>query len=154
MTLSPLVKNFQILAKSPKEVLTMLDRSKANLRDQLIQQNSQHYDPTYIGGIRRFRELNPRVIDELINLNVLDPNDAQNDAPPIREFYNYAMTHLDTKITFNGYTVTPNRDDYRVSIDRINFKPNDPVIKSTIYEINRLGQPSEGSIQDGYFWWD
>ena len=104
------------------------------------------------GQIRQFKDVPVGTIAELVEKKHADPDDAQNNAPSIKELLDYAKEHKDT--TFDGYAVGATRQDYRISIDTVNQKFNS---KRDISDfINAFGNADELQTDEDYgrAWWD
>jgi hypothetical protein len=78
----------------------------------------------YVGGTKRFSKLPLELLELLVLEDHADHNDRQNNAPSIRDLIIFAkqMSEKGYYFFFNGYAVSPDRDDYRVSVDTINIK--------------------------------
>lgn len=111
-----------------------------DLKGTDIAHSNEVYDKYYVGGIKYFNNLTVNKLEELVNENFIDPNSISSDAygcPTVAEFIKFAhkikqledTDNLD--ITFGGYAVCPEREDYRVSIYKISFSSNNG------YRINR-----------------
>jgi hypothetical protein len=66
------------------------------------------------GGVRRFRGLDAEDGQRLIDEGYLDPEGRQNYSPPARDMVEFA---LENGGTLDGYVVSPNRGDARVSLE-------------------------------------
>ena len=81
-------------------------------------------DKDYIGGSRRFSNLPLELLELILLENHTDHNEKHNNAPSIRDLIIFAkqMNEKGYYFFFNGYAVSPRREDYRVSVDTINIK--------------------------------
>jgi hypothetical protein len=81
-------------------------------------------DKDYIGGSRRFSNLPLELLELILLENHTDHNEKHNNAPSIRDLIIFAkqMNEKGYYFFFNGYAISPKREDYRVSIDTINIK--------------------------------
>jgi hypothetical protein len=81
-------------------------------------------DKDYIGGSRRFSNLPLELLELILLENHTDHNEKHNNAPSIRDLIIFAkqMSEKGYYFFFNGYAISPKRDDYRVSVDTINIK--------------------------------
>ena len=93
-----------------------LNREHVDQRDLIIF-NEPYNSEKYLGGIRRFHELGADEIEELLGLGVLDLEDAQNRAPTAGEIFEFVREH--PNFYAHGYTVSPERDDYRVTFEGV-----------------------------------
>jgi hypothetical protein len=85
-----------------------------NKRDAIL--FGRGYEPKqYLGGIRRFDNVTAGGLRLLLKGGFLDLYDAQNNSPTAREFLRFVEEH--PKFTVFGYAVSPDRDDYRVTIE-------------------------------------
>jgi len=121
-------------------------------RNEIIGMNTKEG----IGGIVRFKNLSFDQVKQLMEEKFLNPDDQQNSAPTCGEFFSLISKH--PQMRAHGYAVTPNREDYRVSIEGVEFRGliteeiKDSIIK---YELNDA-DVFELSIREGYLycWWD
>lgn len=85
------------------------------IRDKII---FGEYDKTkYMGGIRRYSNLDVATLNYLIAMGFADPQDKQNEAPTIEEFLQFLEKH--PKFTAHGYVVSSEREDYRLSVEGV-----------------------------------
>ena len=68
------------------------------------------------GGIEHFG-IDRTTLNELIENNFVNLDDAQNDAPTIKAFTTFCDKYPDEEFEFIGYAVNPSRNDYRISIE-------------------------------------
>ena len=64
-----------------------------------------------------FRGLTAKGMATLISEGFADSEDAQNCAPTYKEIMDFIEVHPD--FTAHGYIVTPERDDYRVTVEGV-----------------------------------
>ena len=84
-----------------------------NRRDEIL---FGSYEPEkYLGGIRSF-ECNVETMRKLIDERFADPDETQNDSPSIGELMS-AFEGTDIDVTFGCYAVSPERSDYRITIE-------------------------------------
>lgn len=94
----------------------VLNKANVNKRDLIL--FGEDYDPRkYFGGIRRFTDLSYTGLKKLFDLDVVDPHERQNEAPEVAEFLEFLQDHAG--FTAEGYAVSPERDDYRVSLEGV-----------------------------------
>ena len=117
----------------------------------------------YSGGVRRFDELTIEKLKELIDKKFIDEEEQQNEGPTIKKFLAVASkikeNDSSAEIFFHGYAVSPDRDDYRVSIDAITVSTeNYNIIVDKIYEPLRemCSNADDLDIDENelYAWWD
>ena len=96
-----------------------MEPSDVDLREQMI--FGRNYAPANYsaGGICQFDNMRFETAKELLNRGFLPPVDKQNDAPTAQEFIGFMEQHDPGNWTLSGYSVSPARDDVRVSIDGI-----------------------------------
>lgn len=81
------------------------------------------YPPRYgLGGIAEFRDLKREQFEALLEENFLYPLDRQNEAPTAQEIYEFVEQY--PEVTVHGYIIAPNRSDYRVTIEGIEYHGN------------------------------
>ena len=73
----------------------------------------------HMGGIKRYRHLFLDEINALIEEKFIDPNEAQNCCPCVSEIKDFMEKY--PMFTAHGYIVSPERDDYRVSIEGVEY---------------------------------
>lgn len=93
-----------------------MSRGLANQRDQIVF-GENYNSEKYMGGIRRFDYLNAEDLNKLLNLGLADPDEQQNEAPTTKEISNFLNNHQN--FWAHGYVVSPERDDYRVSLEGV-----------------------------------
>lgn len=123
-----------------------------NTRDQLI--FGEDYDKSkYYGGIRLFENMTSDTMQKLLDQKFAQEDDAQNDMPCIKELMEYASNHKN--VTFNGYAVTADRNDYRISVDVIRQDFENP--KTEILDFTehfRHADEFQINAESGYAWYD
>ena len=72
------------------------------------------------GGITRFSGVPLSVLQTLLNERFADPDESHNSAPTIDEIR--AFMTCWPRVTCHGYFVHIDRDDYRVSIEGVDYK--------------------------------
>lgn len=118
-------------------------------RDHLIFGN---YKPNaYLGGIRRFENLSPETLKQLVEQNFADPESCHNGSPSIEDFL--AFTEKNKGYTFGGYAVTDKRSDYGIGIDSIS-KTEEMETKEDLENFVKLARLADDFDISGYAWWD
>lgn len=119
-------------------------------RDEII---FGEYEPDkYLGGIRRFSDMDYETLKELVDKGYADPEESHNDAPSIETLLEFLKEHEDFYV--GGYAVSPNRDDFRVSIDTIESESSAQDNWNTLVEfVNMFRFADEFSIEYGFFAW-
>ena len=110
-----------------------------------------------MSGAQRFQSLTIEKLEQLISQGFANPLDAQNFSPTITELLEFAHRQADKgfEFIFEGYVISPQRPDYRVSIDGLVYRG----ICSTdlIFDFQEfVGEPDEIDINSSYLraWWD
>lgn len=96
----------------------------ANARDMILFGKPYEVD-NYHGGIRYFNNLSLENLEKMVGLQMISPSESQqSDSPTTEDFLNFAKGH--GHVTFHGYAVSPDRNDYRVTIEGVEVAPDDP----------------------------
>lgn len=110
-----------------------------------------------MGGAQHFHNLTREKLEQLISQSFANPLDAQNFSPTISELLEFARRQASKgfEFTFEGYVISPQRPDYRVSIDALVYRG----ICSTelIFDFQEFANgPDEIDIEPNYLraWWD
>lgn len=107
----------------------------------------------WLGGTRRFEELNLSQLKELVDNEFIDLEDCQNCSPSVGDFLEFMSKY--PKVLAHGYAVSHNRDDYRVSLEGLYFKGrvSKELLKDFVYLCRHA---DEFNIGDNtlYSWWD
>ena len=122
----------------------------AKTRDEMI--FGEYDESKYMGGVRRFEGMSLDLLKELMGKGYVDPEESQNNSPTIEEFIDYAEAW--GGYVFDGYVVSPKRDDYRVSVETISKEG--PVYTDELKAfINEFRFADEFYIDGSlYAWWD
>jgi len=100
-------------------------------RDEILGIDS---DDTYLGGTAEYYGLTIDKLNQLLEENFIDPYERQNDSPTVDEFREFLRDC--PEVTAFGYAVHKRRDDYRVSIEGVEF--TGPVSMVTMLEFVKL----------------
>ena len=76
----------------------------------------------YMGGIIHFEAIDVQTLKLLIDEDFIELDEAQNCSPTTKQFYEFMCEHPQVKA--EGYAVSPERDDYRVTIEGLNCHEN------------------------------
>lgn len=68
-------------------------------------------------GIKRFEEIDIKILETLLVQKYINPSDSQNASPTAKEFFQFMCEYPSVKSY--GYAVSPERDDYRITIEGI-----------------------------------
>lgn len=101
------------------------------------------------GGIKRFENATVHVIEELIEKNLLKPDDAQNDSPTAKEFLEFMQQYPDD-VRAHGYIVSENRSDVRTTIEGLSTKCREVNFLIEWFKFNR----SADELDETRSWWD
>ena len=124
-------------------------------RDTLICGEGKH--PYYIGGCYDFY-CDWKTLNNLVKEGFADPNECQNDSPSIKEFLE--LTEGLKGIKFKAYAVSPERQDYRITVDGIEASIyeayGDDIAKlvQVCHEADEFDFSHEGYNYILYAWWD
>ena len=70
-------------------------------------------------GVKRFRGLGGSALRELVARNFADPEESQNGSATLGDFLKFLEKH--PQVTAHGYAVSPKREDYRVSLEGLEY---------------------------------
>jgi hypothetical protein len=78
----------------------------------------------YMGGTKRFSRIPLELLELLLLENHIDHEERHNNSPSVRDMVVLAKQLKDKgyDFYFSGYVVSPDREDYRTSIDTIHIK--------------------------------
>lgn len=109
--------------------------------------NDNEYD------ILKYYGLTAEALDTLIEEHFADENERQNSAPTIGTIRKFLHAH--PSFTAHGYIVTPNREDYRVSIEGVESDKSTPEeIKAFTKIFHRADDFVIGGDGSCYCWYD
>jgi hypothetical protein len=125
-------------------------------RDTIIFGTSLEWSEVF-GGAKNFYNLSIDQLQQLVDSGFASPIEKHNESPAIIEFLTFARIQLFKGFifTFEGYVVSPFREDYRVSIDGIVFNGTcEPELVADFQAF--VGCPDELDIKPNYLraWWD
>ena len=103
--------------------------------------------------IKRFKGLSLMKLKELIQNNFIGSEESQNCSPTVGTFIELMERY--PKLTAHGYCVTHQREDYRVSIEGIEF--HGKVENNMLIDfVNLCRQADEFTANENhlYAWWD
>lgn len=109
------------------------------------------YEPDkYSGGIRFFDGMSKDTLSQLVEEGFADPEEHQNYAPTIGEFLEY------DGIVYNGYVVSLERGDYRVSVEAVETDDDsqNPMVGLEFALAFRHADELDVEQWNGYAWWD
>ena len=106
-----------------------------------------------MGGVRHFEKLGLDDLSKLFERNFIDPEDAQNESPTAKEMCEFMQRH--PSFTCHGYAVSPDRNDYRVTIEGV--ERNGAVTMEMFVDfvsLFRYADEFEASQNGLYCWYD
>lgn len=108
-----------------------------------------------LGGIIHFHNLPAAIISQLFEENFLYKKERQNYSPSAEEFYNFMLAH--PNMTAHGYMVSPDREDYRITIEGLEC--NNECAKDYMIDFAKFiaeYEPDEYTINENNLrcWWD
>lgn len=125
-------------------------------RDILLFGNPVEWDED-LGDIKPFYELSLAQLQQILEQGFASPAQQQNNSPTIQAFLEFAQAQASTgfQFAFEGYAVSPFRDDYRVSIEGIIFHGHYPY-QMLLEFYDFVGEPDEIDVESHYLraWWD
>lgn len=106
-----------------------------------------------VNSIEYFKNLNIRILEELLINNFINPNDAQNLAPNVKTIFKFMEKY--PQVFAGGYIVSPLRDDYRISIDELYVREK-KVPEQLKIDIQELCMEADSMQLEGELmcWWD
>lgn len=106
-----------------------------------------------MGGMQRFAKLDVFTLESLVNEGFADPTDAQNSAPTLGDILNFMKQH--PGFTCHGYAVDAKREDYRISIEGVDYQGN-PTIEQIVAFVKLFRFADELVIEEDelYCWFD
>lgn len=137
--------------------------------DEYWEKNDQLYSSYYVGGIRRFNKLSLEQLQQLVKEDFIDTEDYFNGCPTVGEFLKFVngikqyvaenpdYTSDDFDIYFIGYAVDISRDDYRVTIEGVEYSSRYKVDREIMIKFMDFAKSAdELDVTDtkGRAWWD
>lgn len=99
--------------------MNKLTQAQAQERELIAFGRNYNRENYRFGGIADFDSMSLSAAEALIEKGYLDPDGTQNESPTAAEFMEFARSHPDMEWVFNGYVVSPERDDCRVTLTGI-----------------------------------
>ena len=122
-------------------------------RNQIIFGDDDVEGKSWLGGTRHFEDLNLSQLKELVKNNFIDLEESQNCSPMVESFLAFMEKY--PKVTAHGYAVSHERDDYRVSLEGLEFsgRVTKELLKDFVYLCRHA---DEFVLEDNklYSWWD
>jgi hypothetical protein len=88
-------------------------------RDRLLFGRVVQWGEEGLGGIEHFRGVGVDTLLALVARNYADPADSQNESPTLGEFIRFMEKY--PQVTAHGYAVSPQRADYRVTVEGLEY---------------------------------
>lgn len=120
------------------------------LRDSMLNDVYGNKQETY--DIFRFDGVTAETLQKLVDLKYADPDEYQNEAPPIGEILEFLKENPD--FTAHGYAVTVRRDDYRISLEGVEGNSRDFDQISRFMNMFRFADEFETGIGYQRAWFD
>ncbi|MBW6433740.1 hypothetical protein KZ829_08285 [Actinoplanes hulinensis] len=105
---------------------------------------------TFTGGAGFFGPLDAAGLAALLDGKWLDPDDRQNAAPPAWDIFQFVCDHPGTHA--QGYAISPDREDYRISLETIWAPQIDDALRADALEFCADADAIETSDQLECFW--
>lgn len=117
------------------------------------------------GGTKRFGHVTNSDLDTLHKIGALDETERQNNSPSIKELRRVAVDFEKlpgVRVSFDGYLVSPQRPDARISIDAVRVKiPKDLVtidLEQRVGAVAKSADEFDRNDDEGVvtyeMWWD
>jgi len=105
------------------------------------------------GGLEYIDEIKIDLLDKLLIDGFIDPEGYQNESPTTKEFYEFMNKF--PKVSAHGYAISPQRDDYRITLEGLHVKESD-VTTELKTEFFNLCKEADEYFDEGelYSWWD
>lgn len=100
----------------------------------------------------RFENMSADTLQKMVDLHFADPDEQQNEAPPIGEILEFLKENPD--FTAHGYAVTVRRDDYRISLEGVEGNSRDFDQISRFMNMFRFADEFETGIGYQRAWFD
>jgi hypothetical protein len=111
------------------------------------------YPPEYLGGCKSFEGLTLSQLNLLLDENFIDPEECQNYSPNTMEFKAFLDAYPEA--TLHGYIISPERGDYRVTIEGLEYRGD--VSKELLSDFIDTFRMADDFIHDEdylYCWFD
>lgn len=121
-----------------------------NKRDMILFGEEYNKDE-YIGGARRFSDITLENLKRLVDEDFISLYEAQNSSPTTEEFIDFMESH--PGFTVFGYAISPERCDYRITIEGI--QSNEMPDEETLIDfVSNFRWADEFEYDPPYAWWD
>jgi len=153
--IDPLNPSFIFSSFSPRQRFNY-NRDYAT-RDTIIFGQPIDWQNQRLGGLHYFDALTVDQLQELLDRGFADPAERQNCSPTIGEIFQFGQAQKSKGFdwTFQGYVISPDREDYRVSVDGIEWRGD--ACYQIIADFEAIAQDADELDIDPNFlraWWD
>ena len=102
-------------------------------RDEIVFGERINWDED-LGGAEHFQNLSLEQLEKLLEEGFANPQEKQNFSPTIEQFYEFGKNCVAKgyNLVFIGYAISPDREDYRTSIEGIEVRVDTELIESRI----------------------
>lgn len=117
-----------------------------------------------LGGAEHFHNLSLDKLEKLLEEGFANPQEKQNFSPTIKQFYEFGKKCVAKgyNAVFIGYAISPDREDYRTSIEGIEVRIQTELIEARIDfnlrdEFEKFAESAdetEINFSVLYAWWD
>ena len=126
-----------------------LDPKNVKDRDKII--FGSYNKKTYSGGIRRFDGITKDQLKLLLDKKFINPDEKQNACPSVSQIYEFMTKYPDYQA--HGYAVSPEREDYRVSLEGV-MKNGPSESKEEMHDFTKLFRNAdEFQMNDKMYCW-
>ncbi len=121
-------------------------------RDEILFGTAYSADRYRLGGACHFNRLGIDRLRTLVDEEFIDLDECQNYSPSTGDFLEFMTIH--PEFTAHGYAISPDRDDYRVTIEGIESdrEIEDYAVLEEFVDLCRFAD--EFCINPPYAWWD
>jgi hypothetical protein len=108
-------------------------------------------DP-YLGGIAYFYDADANDVAALIDAKFVNPYESQNEAPTVWEIFQLQCRY--PQVLASGYVVSPDRPDYRTSIDDIHADRSVTMLREPAREFCADAEDMDFTVESFECFWD
>lgn len=129
----------------------------AEIREQLLFQQP-YLEEQYAGGVRPFSQIGIGTLKKLLENHLIDPEDRQNFSPSAKEIIEFMEAYPFVKA--HGYAVSPKRDDYRISLEGVEWEKDRDGGELTeemvidMMQLFRFADEVSMTLDNFYIWYD
>lgn len=104
------------------------------------------------GGTCGIDNISATDIKYLMDMKFIDPDECQNYSPSTKEIYDFINKH--PQFYAFGYAVSPERDDYRITLEGIRSDDEDLGVEDLKDFIEFAHRADELDVRPPRAWWD